>query len=69
MMRLAAILVPALALAACSSSSRVDGVVPAWGNTPPHTATSTAATKRAVAGSRSEPQTQGVSPSAPAGEE
>ena len=59
MIRLAALLIAALALAACSSSSRVEGVVPAWANTPAHTGTSSAATKRAVAPSAAETATQG----------
>jgi hypothetical protein len=69
MMRLAALLTSAIALAACSSSSRVDGIVPAWANTPAHSGTSPAATKRAGARSGSEIETQGAARPGPLGEE
>jgi len=59
MMRLAAILLSAVALAACSSSSRVDGIVPAWANTPAQSGTSPGATRRAV-GPGGSPETHGL---------
>jgi hypothetical protein len=37
-MRLVAISILAALLAGCSASSRVEDIVPAWANTPPHAA-------------------------------
>jgi hypothetical protein len=60
MMRHAALLVTALLLAACSSSDRVEGVVPAWVNPPQPSGAPPAAAKRAAVRSKAEPETHGA---------
>jgi hypothetical protein len=39
MMRIVAVFIFTALLAACSGSDRVEGIVPAWANTSPHTTT------------------------------
>ena len=50
MVRIIVMSVLAALLAACSGSSRVEDVVPAWANTPPHPATPYSARKNQVQG-------------------
>ena len=69
MMRLAAVLLSAVALTSCSSSSRVDGIVPDWANPPAHSGTSTGATRRPVGPSGSQTETQGLGRAAAPGQE
>jgi hypothetical protein len=48
MLRIVVISVLTALLAACSGSSRVEDIVPAWANTPPHPATQYSARKTQV---------------------
>lgn len=50
MMRIVVMSVFAALLAACSGSSRVEDIVPAWANTPPHPATQYTARKNQFPG-------------------
>jgi hypothetical protein len=50
MVRIVVMSVLAALLAACSGSSRVEDIVPAWANTPPHPATQYSARKTQVQG-------------------
>ncbi len=57
MMRIVVLLIFGTLLAACSGSSRVEDIVPAWANTPQPSATHYVAQKKHVEG-RSKPDTK-----------
>jgi uncharacterized lipoprotein len=70
MMRLALLSLAAALLAGCSSSSRVEGVVPGWANT--HTGTVEPSSNRAAVRAAPQAATQpqaAAKPQAPPGEE